>query len=335
MILTFLILVSFILMRMILYCLLSVFSNSWTTADPSATVLTEFTYQYERKLRKVPLKLFYPTDRKATNLPVIIMSHGLGGSREMGTYLGKYWSEKGFVVIAMQHEGSDGEIFKGLPKKEYVKAMKRAMSAESWLKRMHDVPATIDKIAQWNTERDHLLFGKVNMKQLGMCGHSFGAITTLSASGQWNALVGQKFTDRRIKAAFAMSPSTPRKRGKPDMDATKKAFARVTIPWLLMTGTKDTVFLTPQVTVESRKQVYAHLPAGDKYQLVLDGANHMAFSDRTLLGKKQRNPNHHKAIQQISLAFFQAYLKGDEKAKIWLKEDVRQVLDDKDSWDGK
>ena len=41
-----------------------------------------------------------------------------------------------------------------------------------------------------------------------MSGHSFGAITTKAVSGQ-HFLAGD-FTDARIKAAIAFSPSTPR-----------------------------------------------------------------------------------------------------------------------------
>ena len=34
---------------------------------------------------------------------MILLSHGLGGSREVGTYLGEHWAARGFVVVAMQH----------------------------------------------------------------------------------------------------------------------------------------------------------------------------------------------------------------------------------------
>jgi hypothetical protein len=66
-----------------------------------------------------------------------------------------------------------------------------------------------------------------------MSGHSFGALTTQGVSGQqaFGGLVN--FTDDRIKAAVAFSPSSPRA-GK-----AERAFGKVEIPWMLMTGTKD------------------------------------------------------------------------------------------------
>lgn len=44
----------------------------------------------------------------------------------------------------------------------------------------------------------------------------------------------------------------------------------------------------------SRLSVYPTLPPGGKYELVLDGAEHSAFTDRALPGEtEKRSPNHH------------------------------------------
>ena len=68
-------------------------------------------------------------------------------------------------------------------------------------------------------------------------------------------------------------------------------------------------------------------------ELVLDNAEHMAFSDRTLLGRQHRNPNHHKSIQAISTAFWDCYLLGDGEARAWLSgPQVKRRLDEKDIW---
>jgi arylsulfatase A-like enzyme len=95
------------------------------------------------------------------------------------------------------------------------------------------------------------------------------------------------------------------------------------MPWLLMTGTKDVARLgggtIGAATVEKRLSVFPALPAGSKYELVLDGAEHSAFTDRALPGESgTRNPNHHRAILALSTAFWDAYLKGDAAARAWL-----------------
>jgi predicted dienelactone hydrolase len=164
-----------------------------------------------------------------------------------------------------------------------------------------------------------------------MSGHSFGAVTTQGVSGQRTALGASSFTDTRIKAALAMSPSSPRSGGDP-----KRAFGGVTIPWLLMTGTKD-VGLVGGADVASRLAVFPALPPGGKYELVLNGAEHSAFSDRALPGdKEKRNPNHHRVILALGTAFWDAWLREDAEARAWLDgAGPSSVLEKQDRWQKK
>jgi hypothetical protein len=101
-----------------------------------------------------------------------------------------------------------------------------------------------------------------------------------------------------------------------------------------MTGTKDTSPIGGQA-VKSRLAVYPLLPASiNKYQLVLNDAEHSAFSDRALPGDRQRrNPNHHRAILAISTAFWDAHLQNTDRAREWLLgAGVRSVLEPQDDW---
>ncbi len=159
-----------------------------------------------------------------------------------------------------------------------------------------------------------------------MSGHSFGALTTQAVSGQ-TFRGSRSFTDRRIKAAIAFSPSAPR-RADP---AT--AFGSVAIPWLLMTGTKD-VAVIGEADLASRLAVFPALPSGARYELVLENAEHSAFSDRALPGdREQRNPNHHRAILALSTAFWDAILRDDPAARAWLDgAGPRSVLEAGDRW---
>jgi hypothetical protein len=87
-------------------------------------------------------------------------------------------------------------------------------------------------------------------------------------------------------------------------------------------------------TLESRLAVFPALPPGSKYELVLDGAEHSAFTDRALPGDAlPRDPNHHRAILALSTAFWDAFLRGDESARRWLDGDgPRSVLELADRW---
>ncbi len=71
--------------------------------------------------RKVPVRVYLPTG--AAPAPVVLWSHGLGGSRDNSAYLGRHWSARGFVVVAMQHAGSDESVWQDAkPRERYVLA---------------------------------------------------------------------------------------------------------------------------------------------------------------------------------------------------------------------
>ena len=105
---------------------------------------------------------------------------------------------------------------------------------------------------------------------------------------------------------------------------------------MLMTGTKD---LAPigNADMKSRLAVFPALPPGGKYEAVLYGAEHSAFTDRALPGDtERRNPNHHRVILALSTAFWDAQLRGNKAAKAWLDGDgPRSVLERNDQWQRK
>jgi predicted dienelactone hydrolase len=281
-----------------------------------------------KRERVIPVRIYYSESDQA--LPVVLFSHGLGGSREDNAYLGDYLATRGYVVVCMQHIGSDEAIWKEAERKDRFKALKSAASAKNAKLRTADVSAVIDQLEIWNVSVASALYSKLDLTKIGMSGHSFGAVTTQAVSGQ-QALMGMfDTTDPRIDAAIAYSPSSPH------FSNTKRAFDSVQIPWLLMTGTKD-LSMIGNADMDSRLAVFPALPEGDKYELVLHDAQHSAFSDRPLWGDQaSRNPNHHQAILALSAAFWDSYLKDDAGAKEWLQSDaVRSVLENKDRWQTK
>jgi predicted dienelactone hydrolase len=273
--------------------------------------------------RTIPLRLYLPS--ATASAPVVLFSHGLGGSRENNPYLGEHWGARGYVVVFLQHAWSDESVWKDAPARERRGAMEAAASARNFVLRVEDVRAVLDQLARWNRAAGHALSGRLDLSRVGMSGHSFGAVTTQAVSGQSYGRAGTRFTDTRIRAALAMSPSAPR-RG----DA-KEAFGAVAIPWMLMTGTKDEAVIGDSDVV-SRLRVFPNLPPGDKYELVLADAEHSAFGERPLPGERApRNPNHHRAILALSTAFWDACLRGDTAARAWLEgPGPRSVLEERD-----
>lgn len=288
----------------------------------------DLTVHDQARERDIPLRVYLPKAKAPA--PVVLFSHGLGGSREGSVFLGEHWAARGYVAVFLQHPGSDTSVWQNKPPAERMAALRKAASLENFLLRVKDVPAVLDELERWNGMKGHALAGRLDLRRVGMSGHSFGAVTTQAVSGQTVGRGNPLFTDPRIKAAIAFSPSAPR-RGSPG-----QAFGSVMIPWMLMTGTKD-IAPIGDIDVESRLAVFPALPPGGKYELVLFGAEHSAFTDHVLPGDREaRNPNHHRAILALSTAFWDAWLRGDSAVKAWLDgKGTATVLEPKDRWQRK
>ena len=275
--------------------------------------------------RDLPVRVYLPTNTAPE--PVVLFSHGLGGSREGSVFLGEHWAARGYVAVFLQHPGSDDSVWKNAPGQQRMRAMNQAASLDNFLLRVQDVPAVLNQLEIWNTDKTNLLAGRLDLKKVGMSGHSFGAVTTEAVSGETMPVGGQQFTDPRIQAAMAFSPSSPK------TGSAAKAFGLVKIPWMLMTGTKD-IAPIGDTDVKSRLAVYPALHGAPKYEVVLNNAEHSAFTGRALPGDREpRNPNHHRVMLALSTAFWDAHLRGDAGALAWLNgPGPRSVMEPEDQW---
>jgi predicted dienelactone hydrolase len=281
-----------------------------------------------KRERTVPIRVYLPASEKEKPAPVILFSHGLGGSRDNNPYLGNHWAKRGYAVVFVQHPGSDESVWKkeSAPA-DRVAAMKKAASLENYVERGKDIPAVIDALAAWNGTAGHPLKGCLDLEHLGMSGHSFGAQTTQTLAGQSLARGRMSFGDARIDAAVMMSPSPPA------LGDPASAFATINIPCLLMTGTLDDSPIG-NTTPEDRLKVFPHLARAAAWQVVFDKANHMAFGERPLKGESAADPRYHRAILALSTAFWDAELRENPEAKAWLSGPAaRSVLVPADRWE--
>jgi predicted dienelactone hydrolase len=294
-------------------------------AGPAGPSHFDLTAHDAARDRDIPLRIYLSTN--TVPAPVILFSHGLGGSRTGSVFLGEHWAARGYVAVFLQHPGSDESVWKNVPMQDRMRAMNQAASLGNFLLRVQDVPAVLTQLGIWNADKTNQLANRLDLNKVGMSGHSFGAVTTEAVSGEALPAGGQKFTDPRIKAAVVFSPSAPR------AGSAAKAFGEVKVPWMLMTGTKDTAPIG-NADLKSRLAVYPALHGAPKYEVVLHNAEHSVFTDRALPGDRApRNPNHHRVILALSTAFWDAYLRGDAEALAWLKgSGPRSVMEPDDQW---
>src|SRR5262249_3248392 len=158
--------------------------------------------------------VYFPTAiaETKTPLPVIIFSHGLAASRESYAPYGEAWAAAGYIVIHPTHVGSDTSIVTAGNGNTLTQNLMNGISVETALRRVEDVSFILDQMEKINAGtvegKDLAPFkGHVDMKHVGMAGHSFGAETTLVVSGQ-TAKVGpveRSKPEPRITAAIALS----------------------------------------------------------------------------------------------------------------------------------
>ena len=283
-----------------------------------------FDVQDAKRNRTIPIRVYLPGSEKPAQ--VILFSHGLCGSRDNNPYLGNHWAGRGYAVVFVQHPGSDESVWKGEPALKRMGAMKKAASGEAFMDRTEDIPAVIDALEVWNAGKGHALEGRLDLAHIGMSGHSFGAMTTQAMAGQ--SFGGRlSFVEKRIDAALMMSPSIP-KLGDP-----AKAFGKITIPCLLMTGTEDDSPIG-DMEPENRIKVFPSLTNAPAWQVVFDKATHMSFGERKGFRNRRESDRYHTAILALSTAFWDAHLRGDKAAAEWLNgEGAKKVLLPQDRWE--
>lgn len=257
-------------------------------------------------------------------MPVVIYSHGLGGSVSSGMRWTHAWMDAGIAVVHIVHNGSDASVAQGLSPVARRATLKAAATAEQLIERTQDVSEVITRINQRGSVKACDL-GRIDTRHIGIAGHSFGAATA-------QALAGQLFpsphgltslADPRIVAAIAISPAAPRGgHGLPDNPAAaaRVAFGQIHVPLLSVTGTRDMSQFDPRMAPADREHLFAALPPGEAYLLVLGGASHADLSGCVSEAAVCQDMDGINAtFEKVTTLFWKAMLLGDPAAAGVLK----------------
>ena len=257
--------------------------------------------------RTVPVRIYLPDVQRTGTCPIVLLSHGLGGSREGFPYLGEYWSRNGYVVIAMQHPGSDGPSIQRKPGKTVAESMSEAVNAENAQARVADVKFVLDELER-RAATDEKLKGRLDLEKIAVGGHSFGAYTALSVVGRFPF-----DPEPRIKAAIAMSPSSPAGMSPAGL------FRKIRVPVFHLTGTKDYSPIRPEIQPGDRRIPFDRIDAPGQYFVNFKDGNHMLFSGHARpFGFSRMEKECQPLIQEMTLKFLDAKLRHDTDAEKWL-----------------
>jgi serine/threonine protein kinase/dienelactone hydrolase len=262
------------------------------TLPPSTSLTAELNLHDSSRNRDIPVKIYYP-GHISGSLPVIIFSHGYGGSDQGYEYLGRGWADAAYVVILPTHAGSDTAALRQMGM-QGVEDPAKAFELQT--QRTGDVRFLVSSLKNIEHQVPGIK-GKVDRKKVGVSGHSMGAGTTLLIAGATAAppnAAQRAFRDDRVRAAIAMSPPGPGRSSFSD-----GSWDRIAIPTMTMSGTRDRG--ASGEPPEWRTQPFKHMPSGNKYQVLVEGAEHTSF----VMGQR-----FHACILKETIQFWDKYLRG-------------------------
>ena len=270
----------------------------------SAFETHDFDWVDEKRERPVPVRLYWP--QADGPVPLVVFSHGIGGSRRGYSYLGEYFASQGVASLHLQHVGSDRSLWAGNPL-TLVGRLQGAATDREALERVRDLSFALDQALA------HDKFGpRIDRARIAAAGHSYGANTVMLATGAGVERDGRRIElrDARIQAAVLLS--APPFYGEDD---PKRILRSLTLPTLHVTATEDTIripgFYSP---VSDRLAVFEAVGSPVKALAVFEGGSHSIFTNRAGTGGTELNPQVKAATRELVLAFLRRVFYGADEA---------------------
>ena len=277
--------------------------------DASLFTAQSFDWFDTQRRRPVPAKLYLPAAQAAAgSLPLVVFSHGIGGSRDGYSYLGRYFAAHGVGSLHVQHVGSDRQIWSGNPLTLPARLSDAAQVSEA-LHRVQDLRYALDQIL---AAPAGALF---DTRRIVAAGHSYGANTTMLISGAQVEQQGQKLSlrDPRISAAILISAPPFYGMGDPS-----KILSGIDVPTLHITATEDVIQIPGYVSgFQDRMDIFnatGSERAVPKVLAVFKDGSHSIFTDRAGTGGVNLNPRVKIATRQLALAFLNGIPARDYRA---------------------
>ena len=274
--------------------------------------ILEFDWIDVARQRSVPVRLYLPREVSAQRpAPLVVFSHGIGGTRRGYSYLGKHWASQGYASLHLQHVGSDRYLWQGQSSLlEVIGRVRDALQEAEAVARTQDLRFAIDQLFA------SALAPRLDADRIVAAGHSYGANTTLLVAGA--RVEGNRFPtdlgDARIKAAIVIS--APPFFGAA---APQRVLGSVTVPSLHITATGDVIQI-PGYFSDAADRVTVFEATGSRRKLlaVFEGGSHSMFTDRASTGGATLNMQVKAATKDLSAAFLSSVFDGDDAAlKSW------------------
>jgi dienelactone hydrolase len=281
-------------------------AGPFTVASEDSVVLVD-----SASKREVKVIISYPADaaEQTEQFPLIVFSHGAFCYPQQYANVTDFWVSHGYVVAFPNHLDS--------PNLGKIEPRNLAILLTS---RIADMSVVLDSIADIEVAIPALA-GKIDPDRAAVAGHSFGGMIAMVKSGltltesEQGSLAAT--ADERFSAAVIMS-------GVGQMEQmTDDAFSGLTGPLFASGGTLDegNIGTGGVYPWQWRMSPYTLAPAGEKYSLVLDKADH--YLGGQICRDNKGGPDDAAGVRIVraaNLAFLDAYVKNNKAAKRWLDD---------------
>jgi len=256
--------------------------------------------------RQVPVRLYLPAAARAdAPVPLVVFSHGIGGSRQGYSWLGRHWASQGYASLHLQHVGSDRGVWLGNPFEIVARLHGAAREGEA-VARVRDLSFALDRLLAGE------LAPRLDAQRIVAAGHSYGANTTLLAAGARVQRDGAALPlhDPRIKAVILLSAPPFYGEAQP-----QQILGPVLVPSLHVTATEDVIRIPGYYSgADDRVAVFDATGSARKTLAVFAGGSHGIFTDRTGAGGPLLNAQVKEATRALSTAFLKSVFDGDDAA---------------------
>jgi dienelactone hydrolase len=291
-------------------------------AAGAAYSVTDLDWVDATRSRPVPVRLYWPAHSpNDARVPLVLFSHGLGGSRTGYSYLGQHWSSQGVASLHVQHVGSDSALWRGNPFGISGRLKNAAQDGEA-LARVQDLRFALNQALAGAARKDPSAW---DTARIAVAGHSYGANTALLAVGARVVRDGAKlgYRDDRISAAILISAPPFYTEPSP-----ASVLAAVSVPTLHITCVGDVIQLPGYVSgVEDRIAIFDAVADPRKLLAVFRDGSHSIFTDRALTGGSSLNPAVKAATASLSKAFLDSVFRCDGRALSAWQGDWRHIVD--------
>ncbi|MBX9772356.1 MAG: hypothetical protein K2X29_13345 [Candidatus Obscuribacterales bacterium] len=267
-----------ILKRLMLLVLMAICFSSLLVPVRAAEgigALDDFVLHDKQRNKDLHVRVTYPTEEG--KFPVIIFSHGAGGSKDGYKYLIGYWVKKGFVCIQPSHADA---ITSTANKEKLFQDLMSTLKAlpvdySGWANRVADIKLILGSLSTIQAS----IPAAMDTSHVGLGGHSYGAFTSMLLGGASvpKIAAGKVRTpyDGRIAAILVMSPQGIKRRPRDFGFDDKNSWKGIHGPAMFMTGSLDQ---TGWTMPKDRRVPYLDSPQGNKYFVEIKGANHLTFA---------------------------------------------------------